>query len=157
MFLLYCQSPAGFVQQSTKHKFNYSVWYTDLIPPVSIITKTNYLKGRHAKLMLLQSQSSQFKPRRKPWEQWWKQHDVEALSSLKNNISHRAKVSCQRKVQTSVLLPHVSSQEIGSLAHIYTQGTDWARDGFQDRCHTSGSGSRQKVVSSLTGTVNPRV
>lgn len=157
MFLLHCQSPAGFVQQSTKHRFNYSVWYTDLIPPVSIITKTNCLKGRHAKLTLLQSQSSQFKPRRKPWEQRWKQHDVEALSSLKNNISHRAKVSCQRKVQTSVLLPHVSSQEIGSLAHIYTQGTDWARDGFQDRCHTSGSGSRQKVVSSLTGTVNPCV
>lgn len=120
MFLLYCQSPAGFVQQSTKHKFNYSVWYTDLIPPVSIITKTNYLKGRHAKLMLLQSQSSQFKPRRKPWEQWWKQHDVEALSSLKNNISHRAKVSCQRNVQTSVLLPHVSSQEIGWLVVLLT-------------------------------------
>lgn len=120
MFLLHCQSPAGFVQQSTKHRFNYSVWYTDLIPPVSIITKTNYLKGRHAKLMLLQSQSSQFKPRRKPWEQWWKQHDVEALSSLKNNISHRAKVSCQRKVQTSVLLPHFSSQEIGWLVVLLT-------------------------------------
>lgn len=120
MFLLHCQSPAGFVQQSTKHRFNYSVWYTDLILPVSIITKTNYLKVWHAKLMLLQSQSSQFKPRRKPWEQWWKQHDVEALSSLKNNISHRAKVSCQTKVQTSVLLPHISSQEIGWLVVLLT-------------------------------------
>lgn len=150
MFLLHCQSSAGFVQQSTKHRFNYSVWYADLIPPVSIITKANYLKVWHAKLMLLQSQSSQFQPRQKPWEQWWKQHDVEALSSLKNNISHRAKVSCQTKVQTSVLLPHVSSQEIGWLVVLlYTQGTDWARDGFQDRY--------QKVVSSLTGTVNSRV
>lgn len=120
MFLLHCQSPAGFVQQSTKHRFNYSVWYADLIPPVSIITKTNYLKVWHAKLMLLQSQSSQFQPRQKPWEQWWKQHDVEALSSLKNNISHRAKVSCQTKVQTSVLLPHVSSQEIGWLVVLLT-------------------------------------
>lgn len=34
---------------------------------MSVITRTNYLKVWHVKLMLLQSQSSQFKLRRKPW------------------------------------------------------------------------------------------